>query len=74
MNPVIKNKGSAIFMHIAKKNYSKTLGCIGLKKNDLLEILSKVKSKYIMKDEKTGIKRAQYHFRASGNFFSSFII
>ena len=43
MNPVIKNKGSAIFMHIAKKNYSKTLGCIGLKKNDLLEILNKVK-------------------------------
>ena len=43
MNPVIKKKGSAIFMHITKKNYSKTLGCIGLKKNDLLEILSKVK-------------------------------
>ena len=43
MNPVIKKKGSAIFMHIAKKNYSKTLGCIGLKKNDLLEILNKVK-------------------------------
>jgi L,D-peptidoglycan transpeptidase YkuD (ErfK/YbiS/YcfS/YnhG family) len=43
MNPVIKKKGSAIFMHIAKKNYSKTLGCIGLKKNDLLEILSEVK-------------------------------
>ena len=43
INPVIKKKGSAIFMHIAKKNYSKTLGCIGLKKNDLLEILNKVK-------------------------------
>jgi L,D-peptidoglycan transpeptidase YkuD (ErfK/YbiS/YcfS/YnhG family) len=43
MNPVIKKKGSAIFLHIAKKNYSKTLGCIGLKKNDLLEILNKVK-------------------------------
>jgi L,D-peptidoglycan transpeptidase YkuD (ErfK/YbiS/YcfS/YnhG family) len=43
MNPVIKKKGSAIFMHIAKKNYSKTLGCIGLKKSDLLEILNKLK-------------------------------
>jgi L,D-peptidoglycan transpeptidase YkuD (ErfK/YbiS/YcfS/YnhG family) len=43
MNPVIKKKGSAIFLHIAKKNYSKTLGCVGLKKNDLLEILNKVK-------------------------------
>ncbi len=43
MNPVIKKKGSAIFLHIAKKNYSKTLGFIGLKKNDLLKILNKVK-------------------------------
>ena len=43
MKPVVKKKGSAIFMHIAKKNYSKTLGCIGLKKNHLLEILNKVK-------------------------------
>ena len=25
MKPVVKKKGSAIFMHIAKKNYSKTL-------------------------------------------------
>ena len=45
MKPVVKKKGSAIFMHIAKKNYSKTFGCIGLKKNHLLEILNKVKKK-----------------------------
>ena len=31
MNPIIKNKGSAIFIHISKKNYKKTEGCIGLK-------------------------------------------
>ena len=32
INPTIKNKGSAIFIHIAKNNYSKTKGCIALKK------------------------------------------
>ena len=32
MNPIIKNKGSAIFIHIARKNYRKTEGCIALKK------------------------------------------
>ena len=32
MNPVVKKRGSAIFMHITKKNYLKTLGCIALKK------------------------------------------
>ena len=43
MNPIIKNKGSAIFIHIARRNYRKTEGCIALKKNDLLKILKKVK-------------------------------
>ena len=33
-----KNKGSAIFIHLTK-NYKKTLGCISLKKNDLLILL-----------------------------------
>ena len=43
MSPVIKNKGSAIFIHIAKNNYNKTKGCIALKKKDLIEIISKIK-------------------------------
>ena len=43
MNPVIKNKGSAIFIHIAKNNYCKTKGCIALKREDLIEIVSKIK-------------------------------
>ncbi len=43
MKPVIKNKGSAIFIHIAKKNYKKTLGCIALKKEDLMKILRIIK-------------------------------
>jgi L,D-peptidoglycan transpeptidase YkuD (ErfK/YbiS/YcfS/YnhG family) len=49
MNPVVKKRGSAIFMHITKKNYLKTLGCIALKKNDLLEILNRVKKDNIIK-------------------------
>ena len=42
MKPIIKNKGSAIFIHIAKNNYQPTQGCIALKKNDLLKLLSKI--------------------------------
>ena len=37
---IIKNKGSAIFLHLTK-NYSPTQGCIALKKKDFL-ILSKL--------------------------------
>ena len=33
-----KNKGSAIFLHLTK-NYKKTLGCIALKKKDMLILL-----------------------------------
>ena len=43
MNPVIKNKGSGIFIHIAKNNYCKTKGCIALTREDLIEIVSKIK-------------------------------
>ena len=42
-NPVIKNKGSAIFLHIAKDSYKKTKGCIALKKEDLIQLISKIK-------------------------------
>ena len=40
---IIKNKGSAIFIHLTK-NYKKTLGCIALKKKDFL-ILIKIINK-----------------------------
>ena len=43
MNPVIKRKGSAIFIHIASKSYKKTKGCIALKKKHLIKILSQIK-------------------------------
>jgi L,D-peptidoglycan transpeptidase YkuD (ErfK/YbiS/YcfS/YnhG family) len=38
--PIVKNKGSAIFIHIQKNNFKKTKGCISLKKKDLLKITS----------------------------------
>ena len=43
MEPIIKNKGSAIFLHIAKNSYQKTKGCIALKKEHLIKVISKIK-------------------------------
>ena len=43
MRPIKKNKGSAIFIHIAKKNYKKTLGCIAINKTNLLKLIKKIK-------------------------------
>ena len=41
MRPIIKNKGSAIFIHIAKQNYKKTEGCVAIKRIHLLKIIKK---------------------------------
>ena len=43
MKPIIKNKGSAIFIHVAKRNYKPTAGCIALKKKDLLKLTKIIK-------------------------------
>ena len=42
MRPVKKNKGSAIFIHIAKKDYKKTEGCVAIKKIHLLNIIKNI--------------------------------
>jgi L,D-peptidoglycan transpeptidase YkuD (ErfK/YbiS/YcfS/YnhG family) len=42
-NPIVKGKGSAIFIHIAKKKFTNTKGCVALKKKDLIYIFSKIK-------------------------------
>jgi L,D-peptidoglycan transpeptidase YkuD (ErfK/YbiS/YcfS/YnhG family) len=42
MKPTIKNKGSAIFIHITRENYQSTQGCIALKKNNLVKLISKI--------------------------------
>ena len=49
MSPVKKNKGSAIFIHIAKKNYKKTAGCIAIKKRDMKIIINKITKKTLVK-------------------------
>ncbi len=43
MNPIKKNKGSAIFLHIAKNNYQKTKGCLAIKKRDIIKIINYLK-------------------------------
>jgi len=43
MKPIVKNKGSAIFIHVAKRNYKPTAGCIALKKKDLLKLTKIIK-------------------------------
>ena len=48
MRPIIKNKGSSIFIHVAKKN-KKTAGCIALSRMDLINLIKKI-------DKKTKIK------------------
>ena len=42
MKPTIKNKGSAIFIHMAKENYKKTAGCVALKKVDLIFLIKEI--------------------------------
>ena len=43
MNPVKKNKGSAIFIHVAKKNFQPTQGCIALNKSELIKLVKSIK-------------------------------
>ena len=40
----VKNKGSAIFLHLTK-NYKTTLGCVALKKKDFLILLNLINKK-----------------------------
>ena len=47
-NKIKNGKGSAIFIHITK-NYKKTLGCVAIKKKDMLILLKLVKKNSIIK-------------------------
>lgn len=42
-DPIVPGKGSGIFIHVAREGYTGTYGCIGLAKEDLLEILADIK-------------------------------
>ncbi len=45
INPIIKNKGSAIFLHIAKKNFSPTAGCLAISKKFIKILIEKINNK-----------------------------
>ena len=42
MSPIRKNKGSAIFIHVAKNNFKKTEGCVAIKKQNLVKLIRKI--------------------------------
>ena len=42
MNPVMKNKGSAIFIHVAKNDFKSTEGCIAIKKINLMKLIKEI--------------------------------
>ena len=48
INPIRKNKGSAIFIHITKKNYRPTHGCVAIKKKDIKIVASLITKKTIV--------------------------
>ena len=43
--PVIKDRGSAIFLHIANKKFSPTKGCIAIQKKNFIKILPYIRKK-----------------------------
>ncbi len=43
LKPIRKGKGSAIFIHVANKNYGKTLGCIAVSKRSLKLLTKEIK-------------------------------
>ena len=49
INPIKKTKGSAIFIHISKKNFSPTKGCVAIKKVEIKKLVKKIDKKTIVK-------------------------
>ena len=43
-SPIVKGKGSAIFLHLTNKKYKATKGCIAIVKKDFLKILPLISS------------------------------
>ena len=44
-----KRRGSAIFLHLAKRNYSPTLGCVAVSKDDMKYLISNVNKNTFLK-------------------------
>jgi L,D-peptidoglycan transpeptidase YkuD (ErfK/YbiS/YcfS/YnhG family) len=38
--PVVRGRGSAIFLHLARPGFTPTEGCIALEQRDLLRVLA----------------------------------
>ena len=45
LKPIIKSKGSAVFIHISKKNFKSTEGCIAISKKNMRLLLNEIKIK-----------------------------
>ncbi len=45
--PIVKNRGSAIFLHIKNKKSSPTKGCVAIQKKDFLKILPLITKKTV---------------------------
>ncbi len=45
MSPVKKNKGSAIFIHVAKNDFKKTEGCVAIRKPSLIKLVKEINLK-----------------------------
>ena len=45
LKPIIKYKGSAIFLHIQKKKYQATRGCIAISKKNMKILIEKINKK-----------------------------
>ena len=43
--PIVKGKGSAIFLHLSNKKYKPTHGCVAIQKRDFLKILPLINNK-----------------------------
>ena len=43
-NPIIPGKGSAIFLHICKDDFSHTEGCVAIETKVILELSKKINS------------------------------
>src|SRR6185295_5637273 len=43
-NPTVPGKGSAIFLHVAKPDYSVTQGCVAMARDDLLAAIEQLKA------------------------------
>ena len=49
MKPVKKDKGSAIFIHVARKSFQPTQGCIALNKFELIKLVKSIKINTVIK-------------------------